>query len=140
MIGATQSTILTRSFNLRMILITSILTIGLFTEISVAKPTTINTDEDLTTALYQTDIGRQMIRRRQRRSIEACYAECKTSEKICYDNVENDSFQETLVCMQATDGCKNDCDALAGKRRRKRFVDALKSLHSHHLTLDSEMQ
>ena len=139
MVGNTQSAILTRSLNLRAILITSLLTIGLFTEISVAKPTTKNTEDDLTTILYQTEGGRQLVRRRQRRSIEACYAECKTAEKICYDNI-GDNVEEMLVCMQATDTCKNDCNASAGRRRRKRFVDALKRLHSHHLTLDTDLE
>jgi len=41
--------------------------------------------------------------------IDECFSGCKTRETMCYNDLTNLSFQETLVCMQANDLCQENC-------------------------------
>ena len=41
---------------------------------------------------------------------EACFLRCKREQFLCYSNTDALDFQETLLCMQASDTCKSNCN------------------------------
>ena len=87
---------------IRCICMTSLLTILILADNSSAKPTTLSEKAAATEKKLALTTDKETLK---------CYSECKKNRDLCYNDIDNDSFQEAILCMQAVQSCMADCDA-----------------------------
>lgn len=87
---------------IRCICMTTLLTILILADNSSAKPTTPNDGMAATERKMALTTDKETLK---------CYSGCKKNQDLCYNDIDNDSFQEAILCMQAVQSCMADCDA-----------------------------
>lgn len=101
--------------SLRCIWLTTLLTILIFADELSAKPTVTDNSDD-TAATDKSSL-----------TTMACASECELNRGLCYKMSNNESFQESIICLQAFQSCENDCKTEVSLRQKiKKVMEEIK--------------